>query len=292
MKIGLSSYSLLSALQSGEITILDAIQWTADQGGEHIELVPMGFSLEEDPSLIDAIRQKAEEADIDISNYAISADFIKNGEGFENEISRVKKQVDIAHQLGVKLMRHDVAWRSPNEATASQFESDLPKLGDACGQIADYAKQYGITTSIENHGFYIQASRRVQRLIDEVDRSNFKTTLDVGNFMCVDEDSVAAVKRNISYASMVHLKDFYLRAASRNPGEGWFQTAAGNHLRGAIVGHGDIDMRKVISAVKASGYDGYISVEFEGLEDCRKGSRIGMNNARRLWEEATLEEGK
>jgi sugar phosphate isomerase/epimerase len=55
-------------------------------------------------------------------------------------------------------------------------------------------------------------------------------------------------------------------------------------LRGAIVGHGDIDMWKVIEIVKRSGYDGYVSIEFEGMEDCRLGSRIGMENARRIWD--------
>jgi inosose dehydratase len=57
-------------------------------------------------------------------------------------------------------------------------------------------------------------------------------------------------------------------------------------LRGAIVGQGDIDMPEVIRIIKNSGYDGYISVEFEGMEDCRIGSRIGIDNAKRLWAEA------
>jgi inosose dehydratase len=202
------------------------------------------------------------------------------------EIERVKKHVDIANELGVKTMRHDVAFRPKEECTERQYEEDFEKLVNAVRLVADYAAQYGITTSIENHGFYIQSSDRVQRLINAVDRPNYKTTLDIGNFMCVDEDSVAAVKKNLPYASIVHLKDFYLRPGYKNPGEGWFQTLSGNYLRGAIVGQGDIDMPEVIRLVKASGYDGYISIEFEGMEDCRKGSRIGIENAKRLWADA------
>ncbi|MGX2958227.1 sugar phosphate isomerase/epimerase family protein [Peribacillus sp. JNUCC 23] len=287
MKLGLSSYSLFSALQSKEINILEAIQWIADQGGEHIEMVPMGFSLDDDPDLIHAIRQRAENAGIEISNYAISANFITStNEEYENEIERVKKQVDIANLLGVKLMRHDVASRPVNETSIEQFEEDLPSIVYACRQVADYAATFGITTSVENHGYFIQASDRVRTVINHVDRTNFKTTLDIGNFMCVDEDSVSAVKKNISLASMIHIKDFYLRSSYNNPGEGWFPTTAGNYLRGAIVGHGDIDMREIVKIIKQSGYDGYVSVEFEGLEECKKGSKISMDNLRRLWEEA------
>lgn len=281
MKVGLSSYSMVSKLQSGEMTILDVIQWTADHGGEHVEIVPIGFELDE--HLIEEIPRKAAEAGVAISNYAVGADFINRD--FHQEIAEIKKQVDIAARLGVKRMRHDVAWRSPAESTVQQFEKDLPDMVKACQEIASHAEQYGITTSIENHGVFVQAADRVQRLVELVDRENFKTTLDIGNFMCVDEDSVVAVRKNMPYASMVHVKDFYLRPFDKNPGEGWFQTASGNYLRGAIFGQGDIDVRNVLKVIQEAGYDSYISLEFEGMEDCEKGSKIGMNNLRRLWNE-------
>ncbi|WP_338589991.1 sugar phosphate isomerase/epimerase [Paenibacillus sp. Y5S-9] len=288
MKVGLSTYSLQQALDRKELTVPDAIRWIADQGGEHVEIVPMGFSLIDNPELIDEIKAVAKEVGIDISNYAIGANFAvqEDAEALEQEIQNVMRHVDVAAALGVKLMRHDVAFRPAPEGTVAQFEIDLPVLVKACQRIADYAADFGITTSVENHGYYVQSSERIQRLLHETARSNFKTTLDVGNFLCVDEDPVSAVKNNIPYASIVHAKDFYWRPSYRNPGEGWFQTSHGNYLRGAIVGHGDIDMPEVFRVLKQSGYDGYISVEFEGMEDCKTASRIAMDNVRRLWEEA------
>ncbi|GGD66188.1 sugar phosphate isomerase/epimerase family protein [Paenibacillus nasutitermitis] len=284
MKLGLSSYSLSRAIAANELSLADAIAWVADHGGEHIEIVPIGFDLTDNPETINLIRKKTEEAGIEISNYAIGANFITEDEAaFENEISRVMKEVDIASALGVKLMRHDVASR--NDTSMKQFLADLPKLAEACRRIADYAQPLGITTSVENHGYFIQASDRVQALVHEVNRANFRTTLDIGNFMCADEDSVAATKKNIDIASMVHIKDFYLRPSNLNPGQGWFQSASGNYLRGAIAGQGDINMREVLRVVKQSGYDGYLSIEFEGMEDCRLGSEIGLANVRRLWDE-------
>lgn len=288
MKVGLSTYSLQQALDRKELTVPDAIRWIADQGGEHVEIVPMGFSLIDNPELIDEIKAVAKEVGIDISNYAIGANFAvqEDAEALEQEIQNVMRHVDVAAALGVKLMRHDVAFRPAPEGTVAQFEIDLPVLVKACQRIADYAAGFGITTSVENHGYYVQSSERIQRLLHETARSNFKTTLDVGNFLCVDEDPVSAVKNYIPYASIVHAKDFYWRPSYRNPGEGWFQTSHGNYLRGAIVGHGDIDMPEVFRVLKQSGYDGYISVEFEGMEDCKTASRIAMDNVRRLWEEA------
>lgn len=285
MKLGISSYSLQGAINSKKMTILDVIQWIADQGGEHVEIVPIGFNLIEDPHLAEAIKQKAEEVGIEISNYAIGANFLTtNQEEFEKEIDRVKKEVDAAYRLGVKLMRHDVAWRAPSEISIQNFEQDLPKMAEACRRIAEYAAQFGIVTSVENHGYYVQASDRVQRLIHSVDMENFKTTLDTGNFLCVDEDPVSAVKKNIAYASMVHVKDFYQRTSPLGLGTGWFSSSSGNYLRGAISGNGDINLPEVLKIIKQSGYDGYISIEFEGMEDCEKATKISLDNVRQIWD--------
>ncbi|WP_248929958.1 sugar phosphate isomerase/epimerase family protein [Paenibacillus hamazuiensis] len=286
MKLGVSTYSLSRLIKSGEMSVLDVIQWIADNGGEHAEIVPIGFDLEGDGELAKAIRRKAADLGIELSNYAIGANFITSDpDALEQEITRVMRHVDIAAALGVKLMRHDVASRPMPETTIRHFAAELDRLAEACRRVADYAAQYGITTSVENHGFYVQASERVQTLLHAVDRPNFKTTLDVGNFWCADETPTVGVGRNIGYASMVHLKDFYRRPHDRNPGEGWFRSACGDYLRGAIVGQGDIDMREIIRLVKSSGYDGYVSIEFEGLEDCRFGTKAGLDNARRIWDE-------
>lgn len=283
MKIGVSTYSLSRAIIAKQWSVLEVIDYVAEIGGQHIEIVPVGYNLTDSPELIDQIRDKASRLQIDISNYAIGANFAdKNDLEFEQEIESVKGEVDIAHRLGVRFMRHDVA--TSKDRSIRHFLDELPRLSEACRRIADYADQYGITTSVENHGYFIQASDRVQALLHQVDRPNFKTTLDIGNFMCVDEEPTSAVKKNIPYASMVHIKDFYLRRADHDLGEGWFKTHSGNLLRGAIVGHGDIPMREVLRTIKQSGYDGYMSIEFEGLEDCKLGTRLSLEYTKKLWD--------
>lgn len=285
MKLGVSSYSLWQDIHAGRLDFVGAIGVIAEMGGEHVEIVPLGFDLTENAALVDSIKRRAADVGIEISNYAIGANFAGlDDEAYAREIARVKREVDVAAALGVSLMRHDVA--NSTDTSIRQFLSDLPRLAEACRQIADYAAPLGITTSVENHGYYIQASDRVQALIHEVGRDNFRTTLDIGNFVCVDEDPAIAVAKNISYASMVHVKDFYIRPATLNPGDGWFRSSGGNYLRGAIAGQGDLDIRSAIRSVRQSGYDGYLSIEFEGMEPCRQATKIALDNARRFWEEA------
>ncbi len=289
MKPGVSTYSLLHAIKAGEMTVLDVIDWIAEQGGEHMEIVPYGYTLEDQPDLADAVRDRAASMGIELSNYSMPANFVQEtSAAFEAEIERIKRHVDTVHRLGMKHMRHDVtAFTLPPEKWGIDYlEEHLNQIVEGCRQIADYAAGYGITTTIENHGVSVQASDRVQRVLRAVDRPNFKTTLDIGNFLCVDEEPLVGVKKNLPYASLIHVKDFYIRPADENPGGGdWFRSTNGKYLRGAIFGQGDIDVRRVLRLVKASGYDGYITLEFEGMEECREATRLGLENLRRIWEE-------
>lgn len=283
MKLGVSTYSLYKALQSGEMDVLDVIEWTAEAGGEHVEIVPVGYDLHQQEGLAERIRDTAAASGIEISNYAVRGNLITDSEqSFHAEVARLKTEVDMAVRLGVKLMRHDAATHP--DTSVRHYLAQFDRLTEGCREIAEYAAGFGITTSVENHGYLLQASDRILALVHAVGRDNFRTTLDVGNFVCVDEDPLAAVRKNAPYASMVHFKDFYIRPEEYDPGEGWFRSAAGRYLRGAIVGQGDLEMDAITAAVKNSGYDGYVSVEFEGLEECKEGTRIALANVRRIWD--------
>ena len=153
LKIGLSSYSLSRAINAGEMDILGAIKWISENGGEHMELSPGKLVLAGNDTLVKAIVKQAADCGIELSSYTIGANFItETEEAFQKEIKRIKSEVDIAAALGVKRMRHDAGSRPATDATVANFEKDLPKLVEACRTVADYAKKYGIVTSVENHG--------------------------------------------------------------------------------------------------------------------------------------------
>ena len=61
MKVGLSTYSLSGAINAGEMDVLEAIQWIVDNGGECVELSPNGYTLTDNPELVDAIVNKCKE---------------------------------------------------------------------------------------------------------------------------------------------------------------------------------------------------------------------------------------
>lgn len=293
MKFGLSSYSFNQRVRTGEMSILDVIDWVADSEAEHLEFAVLSEeadapipNINTAPGEVEAVIERATSKGVELSNLAVGADFFTDDpDQHRDEIERVKRYVDLAAQLGMSLLRHDVTGRNRPEGDDSPaFDRALPLIATAAKEIAQYAAPLGVRTSLENHGFFVQASDRVRRVIHAVDEPNFGTTLDIGNFLCVDEDPTVAVPLNLPYANIVHFKDFYVR--TQNPGEGWFASRGGKYLRGAIVGNGDIDIRTVCRAIKASGYDGYASIEFEGQEDCLLGCARGVANAKTLFSQA------
>ncbi len=300
MKIGLSSYSLDRVIKSGGLTLEEAVEWAARNGAEVMELVPFAFRFDDpatgeiDTLRIAKVKHRAADAGIQLCNYSVPADLLQEGEAQEEEIRRVCHEADIAAELGLARMRHDISsFRRPlSENTLSEFDRLLPRMVEASSRISEYARTRGVMTLLENHGFFINGCDRVERLLNGVTTGNYGLLLDTGNIICVDEDPAAAAARLAWRCEMVHLKDFYVRA--RDPGDStqfecgghWFRSRGGKFLRGAILGQGDLDVPAALRALKEAGYDGPVAIEFEGMEEAKYASAVSIQNARRLWAEA------
>lgn len=286
MKTGVSSYSYSKAVSKGIIEYLDVIEKTAEFGFDAIEF--SGLPVKEHNERIELaklIKKRVADAGLQLANFATPADMLKGSGGdLKTEIERVKKEVLVAQALGVDKMRHDATFGfNSGEAGARSFDYYLPRIAEGCREITAFASELGIKTMVENHGRYSQDSIRIEALVNEVDHNNFGVLLDIGNFMCVDEDPVEAAGRLISYAFHVHFKDFHVKNGSTfNPGPGWFYTRYGTYLRGAIIGHGDLPLSQCMNIIKQYGYEGTLSIEFEGLEEPLFAIETGLKNLRRL----------
>lgn len=284
MKIGVSSYSFQQLIDSGEETQLSIMKKAAEMGFDGIEftdLIPPADVSES--SYAEMIRSESERLSLPVISYTISANLLSD-KGLDAEVERVCRKVDVAAILGVKCMRHDAAWSMPaDKKSYAGFEQILPTLIEGCRRITEYAASKGIETMIENHGLFCQDSDRVERIITGVGSPNFGLLLDIGNFSCVDEDNFKAVGRVVQYAKHVHAKDFHIKSGSEpDPGRGFFRSRAGNYLRGAVIGHGNIPVAQCIGILKRAGYDKYVSIEFEGIEQTLMGIEIGLENLKRF----------
>ncbi len=285
MVFSVSTYSFAKLMWSGKMTQKDCIAKAKEIGFDAIEIE----SLRHDDSISDEeyaleLKKEAERVGIKISNFTFGADLLNGCDGdTKKEVERIKHMIDLAEILGVDSVRHDCTAGYPKDKRGyTGFDDVLDILADACREITEYAETKGIKTMIENHGCFSQDSDRVEKLVNRVAHKNFGLLVDMGNFLCADENPATAVGRVAPYAFYAHAKDFHVKSPmGQNPGKGFFQSRNGTLLRGAIIGHGDVPVKHCLSALKLAGFDGTLAIEFEGMEDPIEGITIGLENLKR-----------
>lgn len=286
MKISVSTYSYGSYLRDAKLGIYGCIDHAAGEGFDGIEFVEGEW--QKNAAGAGRIKEHCEKAGITPVAFLVGADFInRGGSDGREEIARVKSLVDTAAALGCTMLRHDVTGGLPaDQKVGRSFDALLPKLAERIREVTKYAEQKGIRTMSENHGFFAQDSDRVEKLINAVGHPNYGALIDCGNFLCADEEPTRGVGVMAPYAFHVHAKDFLRKSGMEiDPGEGWFRSRGGNYLRGTVIGHGEAHIAQSVGILRRAGYDGYVTVEFEGMEDNLTGICLGRKNLLRFMEQ-------
>ncbi|MDR1600386.1 MAG: sugar phosphate isomerase/epimerase [Oscillospiraceae bacterium] len=275
MRLTLSSYSLAGLLRDGRAsTLTDLPRFASDLGFSGFEVVA---SSDDALKLAEPLKQACSASSLTVTTVCVGSDFLAND--VATQANALRKAVDACAILGAPVLRHDATQGWPRDSRSIRnFTRALPRLAEGYRAVTEYAAGLGVKTTVENHGFFCQDSDRIEALIDAVDHPNFGALVDIGNFLCADEDPVHAVSRLAPLAAHVHAKDFHVKRGGANPGLGWFRTRGGNWLRGAIAGHGELDIPRLLGILKRAGYDGWVTVEFEGIEDCLLGAGESRKN--------------
>lgn len=283
MKLAVSSYSYSQAVSRGILAATDVIDKAKEMGFEGIEFaglwVPEGCTPLEYAKELAA---KAKDLGIEITGYSVGGNFLCADPDAEAE--RLKGEVDVAAALGSKFLRHDICY-GPMPGAYQSFEKNLPILVAGAKKVTEYAESVGVKTMIENHGFYCQDSHRVEMLVDGVHSDNYGVLLDLGNFLCVDEDPAKAAGVLKGYVFAVHCKDFIFRDGCSVPsGSGWLMTRGGNYIKGTTVGDGVVPVEKCFRILKSVGFDGNVALEYEGMEEAIPCIAAGQNTVRSILE--------
>lgn len=284
MKISVSSYSFHQYIKAGKLTQFDCVAKAKEMGFDAIEFTDIiADGLDAQKQIAKEIRQEAEKVGLEINAYTIGANLFK-GSDEENaqEVERLKNQLDVANVLGVKIMRHDVCRSLTKTGNGRSFDLMLPTIAKNAREVTEYAETLGIRTCSENHGMIAQDSDRVERLFNAVAHDNYGLLVDMGNFLCVDEDPIHAVSRLAPYAIHAHAKDF--RIGTTPDCNRSIMTRCANYIGGCVIGEGVVPVKQCLAILKRAGYDGFVSVEYEGTEDCIEGIQRGLANLKKFIE--------
>ena len=297
MKISVSSYSFSQYIREGKMTQFDTIAKAKEIGFDAIEFVNLiadpnvsvnDQKLEDQLELAKKFKEEADRLGMDINAYTIGANMCKDTDYEDDmEFLRLRGQLQVAKELGAKVMRHDALFQLNRFRS---FDLAIPTLAKNFRRVTEYAQTLGIKTCFENHGHICQDYDRCEKLFNAIDHNNFGLLLDMGNFLCADNNPVMAYSRLAPYAIHAHAKDFsYANYNDGKPENGHF-TRGCNYIVGRPVGEGDVPVKQCIQILKKNNYNGYLSIEYEGAEDCIDGITRAFNNLKRFVEEVENEQ--
>lgn len=257
MNLSVSSWCLQASLFKKSVTVFDFIDLCEQNNINIVELVDCFW--ENNEQIIDTGNYLKEKG-MKISSYSISNDFVQQEE--ENrriQIENIKSGIDTAKLMGADIVRIF----SGNAKKGIPYEKGKEWIIEGLRHCTKYAEERNIVLVMQNHGIFSGKSRQAIEIIEEVNSPVLKINANTGNFILAGEDTVEAVRNVLKYIGFVHLRDL-CKVHSFKSG---FQSVNGFKYQSTAIGDGEIPNRKIIELLKQHGYDGYVSIEYEGVDN-------------------------
>jgi sugar phosphate isomerase/epimerase len=279
VKIAISSYSFHRFGDGAEgndpLTIEHMVDRCADLGADGIELLWEHLVRNDklSPQALHELHQYAALRGITPVTVAASHNPVQvTDEARAAELDKLKAAIDAAAALGAPFVRAlGGRWN-----TAPDFKALWDNLGEepaadgysmddgydwaiaALKEGAAYAGEKGVTLVLENHWGLTGTATGTRRIHDGVASPWLKYVLDTGNFF-QHADPYAEMEVFFEDLAILHAK-VYLG--------GWLIDAVGITP--------DIDYARVASMLAERGYNGYVSIEFEGKAHPNEGIPDGV----------------
>lgn len=183
-------------------------------------------------------------------------------------LKRLHKRAD---QFGTKFIRTFAYWRR-HDLTPEIEDAIAAGMADAI----KYAEDNGLVLLLENeHACYFGPGVEAGRFLARVNSPALRGCWDPGNaFFAGEQAFPVGYEAMKPYIEHVHVKDAELLASGK--------------YRFIVVGEGELDYKSQLTALKADGYKGYLSVEthykpFGGTAE--QGTRVSLQGLLKLLSE-------
>ncbi len=133
------------------------------------------------------------------------------------------------------------------------IEQDYQQLGQALEKVTDLARRAGLVPTYHPHlGTCVQAPDQLEKLFKY---TGIGLCPDTAHVQAGGGDPTAIIRQHASHINYVHLKDIK---------QGVF----------VPLGQGEQNYSQILTALKDTGYDGWITVELDSFPDPKKGAEI------------------
>jgi sugar phosphate isomerase/epimerase len=191
-------------------------------------------------------------------------------------MDKVRVSIEETVTLGAsKLMV--VTGRIPDGDTR---EASQRRIGQALSVLCEEAKGFGVQLCIEDFPGQDSPHRTAAEVLAVCDIAgpDLGVCFDTGNFLSGGQTPEDAWPALVSKTIHSHVKDW------RWADDGRHSTPDGRTFAPELVGDGILNYPAVFSAMKASGYEGALSYEYEGPRDRAEAARDGIAYLRSVLE--------
>ncbi len=230
-----------------------ALEVVAGPGSNHVNLD--GF----DQAAAEKVKDLMELRALQISSlaaYVNNTDADPEKRKANNDI--VRRAIDAAALLGVDVVCTLAGHPVPGKGKMKTIEEDCPEVFTP---LAEYAERKNIKLALENwYATNIQHLGHWQRLFEVVPNKNFGLNFDPSHLLWQDIDYINAVDRFADRIFHSHAKDTEIKEDKKR----WVGNQAdGGWWRYVIPGLGKVRWGEYLSALRANGYNGVLSIEHE-----------------------------
>ncbi len=272
MQLGAMIYSFAPAIRSGEMTQRQAVELCADLD---LACVDTMAGLGGDPW--PEVRRMVEDAGLFVACHITFAP-LSTGDPAEYRQAVDTVRAAIADTVAVGADKLMVVTGHIPEGDSR--EATQGRIGRALGELGVEARAAGVRLCIEDFPGATsphQTSAHLLRLC-EIAGPDLGVCFDTGNFYSGGETPQQAWPALAEKTIHAHLKDWTWDDSGR------LSTPDGRRFRPELVGHGIIDYPTVLRQMKAAGYNGALSFEYEGSLDRKTAAREGIAWLRSLLE--------
>jgi L-ribulose-5-phosphate 3-epimerase len=256
-RMAVSTYSFWRFREDSKLPVEDCIDQAAMMGFDGVELLHIQMTDESNPYL-QSLKRRALTNGLDLCGFATHQGFVSpDPDVRQKNIDRTIKCIELAYKLGIPTMRINTGrW-----GTIKSFDELMEKRGiepglpgyteqnafdwviESIEKCLPTAEKCGVVLGLENHWGLACTPEGVLKIINAIDSPWLKVTLDTGNFL---EDPYDRLEKLAPHTTFVHAKTYY-------GGGIWYEL--------------DLDYSRIAKLIRKHNYRGYISLEFEGMEN-------------------------
>jgi sugar phosphate isomerase/epimerase len=263
LPIGVSTYSFWQ-FRGERLGIAACIDKAAAMGFDGVEILHVQMRDESNGALQNLKRQ-AHALGLALMGFSTHQGFISpDPEQRQSNVQRTLDQIAVAYKLGIPTMRINTGrWgttRSFDKLMAQKgIEPTLPGHTDeeafawvqaAIEKLLPRAEECGVVLGLENHWGLGRTAAGVLRIVEAIHSPWLQMTLDTGNFLEQSYEQMEVMASSSVPIALVQAKTYY-------GGGRWYAL--------------DLDYGRIATILRKHGYQGWISLEFEGNEDAATG---------------------